>query len=253
MSGIGQKNIGWLTIFIRKIPVKRSLGQPKVADAERRQTQLSERLDGAEEMSKKCCPGVSWYNWCLFMFGEVFGASRWFQMHLQVNCFQMFLNGIRFQLPFFWKEFGLSPFSVQISKITRPYIESCREREGELRKKLAEEQVRIQDDPRLSKLSQLNIRCVYIQWYTYIYILLYTYIYIYAILSYNSTKESESDSLQECTSRALWPPGPPRPLRNVHEWPRRATRRWRKVTRSMDTAVSIYKSRWKSKLTMAIL
>jgi len=163
MSGIGQKNIGWLTIFIRKIPVKRSLGQPKVADAERRQTQLSERLDGAEEMSKKCCPGVSGYNWCLFMFGEVFGASRWFQMHLQVNCFQMFLNGIRFQLPFFWKEFGLSPFSVQISKITRPYIESCQEREGELRKKLAEEQVRIQDDPRLSKLSQLNIRCVYIQ------------------------------------------------------------------------------------------
>ena len=77
--------------------------------------------------------------------------------------------------------------------------------------------------------------------YIYIYILIYTYIYI---LSYNSTKESESDSLQECTSRALWPPGPPWPLRNVHEWPRRATRRWRKVTRSMDTAVSIYKYRW---------
>lgn len=42
-------------------------------------------------------------------------------------------------------------------------MEACQEREGELRKKLAEEQVRIRDDPRLSKLSQLNIRWVYIQ------------------------------------------------------------------------------------------
>ena len=34
--------------------------------------------------------------------------------------------------------------------------ESCEEREGELRKKLAEEQVRIQDDPRSSKLSKVE-------------------------------------------------------------------------------------------------
>ena len=153
-------------------------------------------------------PGTTGVCLCLVRFLRLPDGSRCICKWIVSRCFWM-ASG--FQLPFFWKEFGLSPFSVQISKITRPYIESCQEREGELRKKLAEEQVRIQDDPRLSKLSQLNIRCVYIQWYTYIYIYIYYYIriYIYAILSYNSTKESESDSLQECTSRALWPPGPP--------------------------------------------
>jgi hypothetical protein len=69
-------------------------------------------------------------------------VSEWHQVSTAI-----FLERI-WTLPFFGADF----------KDHQTFMESCQEREGELRKKLAEEQVRIPDDPRLSKLSQLNIR-----------------------------------------------------------------------------------------------